>query len=152
MELSIMYVWLLAGVAFLAAEAMGVTGVGLLFSGLGAIVVGTLLSLGIVAADAHILQFTLFFVATAIWAGILWKPMQKFKVRKNAPGYSNMVGDTAYVGSAGLTKGKAGEATWSGTIMKAELAPDASVDKLDAGQQVTIVNVTGAKLIVKPKE
>lgn len=150
--MTIMYIWLLAGVLLLAAEALGASGVGLMFAGLGSLTVGMLLSFGIVAEDASILQFTLFFAATALWTALLWKPLQKFKLPKQGGGYNNIIGDTAYVGSAGLTKGIAGEVTWSGTIMKAELATDANAQKLEAGSQVTIVETTGAKLIVKPKE
>ncbi len=152
MELSITYIWLIAGIAFLAAEALGVTGIGMLFSGLGAIVVGTLLNLGIIAPEATIAQFTLFFVATAVWAAVLWKPMQKFRLRKNTHNYSNMIGDTAYAGSAGIAKGKTGEATWSGTIMKAELDKHAHTDHVEGGKAVIITGVSGTTLIVKPKE
>ncbi len=147
--MSVMYIWLLTGVLFMAAEAMGVTGVGLLFAGLGATVVGILLHLGQLAPDAHVNQFVVFFFASAAWAAILWKPMQRFRLR-NQGGYNNIVGETAFVGSSGLTR-TGGEVTWSGTIMKAQIAPGVASDQLEAGSQVTIVDVAGATLIVKPK-
>lgn len=151
MEISIMYIWLAVGVTFLAAEALGVTGVGLLFAGLGALTVGTLLNMETIAADAKLMQFIVFFASTAVWTIVLWKPMKKFRLNKHAPGYSNIVGETAYVGSAGLTKREGGEVTWSGTIMKAMLIQDAAVERMEAGTQVVIVEVKGATLIVKPK-
>ena len=150
MEISITYIWLIAGVLFLLAEALGVTGVGLFFSGMGALTVCMLLSLGLLTAESQMWQFIIFFAATAAWAALLWKPMQRFRVGKQQGGYSNIVGETAYVGSSGLTR-QNGEVTWSGTIMKAELARDIATDKLEAGTAVTIVDVSGAKLIVKPK-
>ncbi len=151
MELTPIYLWLIAGVVFVLFEAFGVSGVGFFFAGLGAIVVGAFLQAGWLLPEAHVIQFVVFFASTGFWAALLWKPMKKFAFKHNAPGYSNMVGDVAYVGSAGLHKGVVGEATWSGTIMKAELShvsPDAS---LAAGTPVLITDIKGNTLIVKPK-
>ncbi len=142
-----MYLWLLAGVVFLGVEALGIPGVGMLFAGLGAIITGAAIYLHIIAEDATLTQFTVFFIATAVSAAVLWKPLQK---RKTRGGYSNMVGDTAYVGSAGLDS-KGGEVTWSGTIMRAQIARGVQAERLEAGSQVTIVEISGNILIVKPK-
>lgn len=144
--------WLLAGVILMLLEAFGLPGTGLLFAGLGAVSSGGSIYLGLVANDAHTTQFVVFFVATALWTALLWKPLMKARLTKHTGGYSNIIGDTAYVGSNGITKHAGGEVTWSGTIMKAQLAKHAPVDKVEAGSQVTIVEVTGATLIVKPKE
>jgi len=151
MEISVMVGWLIAGVVFLAAEAMGITGIGLLFAGIGALTVGTMLNMGMISPDATLLQAVIFLISSAIWAAILWKPMKKFRLNKNSPGFSNMVGETAYVGSAGISKLHGGEVTWSGTIMKAQMDAHVTADKLEAGSQVTITDVKGATLIVKPK-
>lgn len=147
------YVWLAAGVLFLLGETLGVPGVGLMFAGLGALVAGVAVQMGWVAADAQLAQFTLFFIAVAVWAALLWKPMQKFGIGGAAKGgYSNIVGDTAYVGSNGISKKSGGEVTWSGTIMKAHLAKHVAADTLEAGTQVVIEEVAGATLVVRPKE
>jgi membrane protein implicated in regulation of membrane protease activity len=151
MELSVTYLWLIAGIVLLLAEAFGASGLGLLFAGLGALVVSALLNAGVLDEEARLLQFIVCFAATAAWAFLLWKPLQKFRGNKHSGSYSNMIGETAYVGSQGLTKGHVGEATWSGTIMKAELAAESSVDRLEGGAPVVIHNVVGNKLIVKPK-
>lgn len=143
--------WLIAGVLFLAIEAVGVPGVGFMFAGFGALLVGGLLSLGVIAIDAVTMQWIIFFIATAVCAFLLWKPMQKFRINQRSHEYSNMIGDTAYVGSQGLKKNAIGEVTWSGTIMRAELAKDAGIETLSAGAAVIIADVEGAKLIVKPK-
>ncbi|MDX2113842.1 MAG: NfeD family protein [Alphaproteobacteria bacterium] len=148
---TISYIWLITGVLLLLAEAFGVTGVGLLFAGLGAFTVGFLLKLGAVGTDETLLQFVCFLAATALWTVALWKPMRKFYSSKNKAGYSNMIGETAYAGSSGLKKGEVGEATWSGTIMKAQLADDAGKDHVEGGAPVEIVDVKGVTLIVKPK-
>lgn len=148
MELSPASLWFIAGLALLIAEALGIPGVGLMFAGLGAIAAGIALYAGFVADGAHVAQFLIFFVATALCAWALWKPMQKFHAGKN--GYNNMIGETAYVGSGGLGS-EPGEVTWSGTIMKAELVDGAPKTRLEAGAPVVIVEVRGAKLIVRPK-
>ena len=145
-------IWLAAGVICMAADVFGITGAGLMFAGLGSLVVGTLIHLGLLATDAYVTQFVVFFTATAVWALLLWRPLQKLRVGKRKSEYHNIIGETAYVGSNGLTKQAGGEVTWSGTIMKAQLAKTAHIEQLDAGSQVIITDVTGATLIVKPKE
>ena len=151
MELSPANIWLLIGVLLVVAETVGASGIGLIFAGLGAIVTGALMQLGFIDMENTVAQFTVFFAATAFWAVILWKFVQRSRFGKES-GYSNMIGDTAFVGSQGLSKGMPGEVTWSGTIMRAELIQDASISTLPAGSQVVIVAVKGATLIVKPKE
>ena len=152
MEFSVTEIWLLVGVLLLFAEALGASGVGLFFAAFGCLTVGFLMIAGIVAEDAAWLQQSVAFVlSTALWTAILWKPLRNFYSSKNKVGYKNMVGDTAYVGAGGLSKGREGEATWSGTIMKAQLSPEAAAEKLDAGAAVEIVGVQGATLMVKPR-
>lgn len=149
-EMHITYIWLLTGVLFLLLEAFGFPGTGLMFAGFGALTTGTLIYFKLLGEDATIWQLICFFIASAVWAALLWKPLQKWRSSKQG-GYQNMVGDTAYAGSNGITRSN-GEATWSGTIMKARLADDAGVDQLDAGSLATIVAVKGTTLIVKPQK
>ena len=146
------YVWLIAGVCLMALETVGINGIGLVFSGLGAVIVGIVIHYGFVDNGATISQFALFFIATAFWSLALWKPVQKFRAGKRSGNYRNIVGDIAYVGSEGLNKKNGGEVTWSGTIMRAELAPGVAVEFLEAGSNVEVVDVAGATLTVKPKE
>lgn len=148
-DIPIHYIWLASGVLCLFAEALGASGVGFLFAGLGALTSGILITLGHIPADGYAAQWVSFFIATAAWTAILWLPLKKLRSGKNAS-YTNMVGDTAFAGGNGITK-QSGEATWSGTIMQARLAQDSAVEKVEAGAQVTIAAVSGATLIVKPK-
>ena len=69
----------------------------------------------------------------------LWKSQDK-----------RSVGDTAYVGSQGLSKNETGEVTWAGTIVRAQLSPDSMVDTLAAGSEVIVVDDLGSKFIVAP--
>jgi membrane protein implicated in regulation of membrane protease activity len=146
------YAWLIAAVLFMALEAIGINGVGFLFSSFGAVLVGTALYCGLIENGAYVVQFSLFFISTAFWAYVLWKPLQKFHAGKRSTAYRNIVGDTAYVGSSGIDRKNGGEVTWSGTIMRAELAHGSAVDTVEAGSQVEVVDVKGATLIVKIKE
>lgn len=139
--------WLIIGVILSLAELH--FAIGLLFAGLGAIATGALIHYGQLAEDAYATQGVIFIITSALFAVLLWKPLQKY--RRPAPGYNNMVGEAAFVGSSGLGK-KGGEVTWSGTIMKAQIAPGVARDTLEAGSQVTIVAVKGATLIVKPND
>lgn len=139
--------WLVAGVLCLGLEALGVNGIGFLFAGLGALTIGSVVT---VYPDlSGLQQGVIFLAATALWAAFLWKPMQRFYGKSSNKGYQNMVGDTVYIGTTGLHPGMVGEATWSGTIMKAELASNA--EPMQAGAAGTIVSVTGNTLMVKPK-
>jgi membrane protein implicated in regulation of membrane protease activity len=150
--MNVVYVWLILGVLLLIAEVAGAPGAGLLFAGLAAIVTSIFIHVGMVPPDGFVTQLIIFFIATAVWALLLWKPLKKFNASRGHGGYSNIIGDTAYVGSNGLTKRGGGEVTWSGTIMQARLSPDAGIDRLEAGSQVTIVEMSGATLTVKPKD
>lgn len=142
-------IWLLSGIAFMLLEAFGLPGIGFLFAGFGALTVGMLVY--VLPDISSNMQWIVFFASAAAWAALLWKPLQKLRLPQPGKGYNNMIGDTAYAGSGGITKAKGGEATWSGTIMKAQLADDAGVDNLEAGTAVTITDVSGVTLIVKPK-
>ncbi len=150
-ELNVAYSWLLAGVFLLLVEAFGLPGTGVVFAGLGAITAGSAVYSGGLAPEDSTAQFIVFFISSALWAALLWKPMQKIRLgKKGSAPYSNIVGDTAYAGSAGITR-HSGEATWSGTIMQARLEQGSAVDRLEAGSPATIVAVSGATLTVKPK-
>jgi membrane protein implicated in regulation of membrane protease activity len=150
--ISITYIWLTAAVLLMLIEALGAPGTGLMFAGLGALTTGMFLYTGMMPVDDFAAQYVTFFLASALWAAMLWKPLQEFRRGKKGAqtGYSNIIGDLAYVGSTGITRTD-GEVTWSGTIMKARLAQDAGTDYLEAGTTVIIVSVAGATLTVKPQ-
>lgn len=150
LDMNVTYIWLAVGVLFLLFEALGANGIGFFFAGLGALTVGTLVNLDFMAADDLVLQSIAFFTATFAWTAILWLPLKRH--RKKSSSYSNIVGEIAYVGSAGLTRQHVGEVTWSGTIMKAKLADNAGVDALEAGTEVVITSISGITLTVKPKD
>jgi membrane protein implicated in regulation of membrane protease activity len=149
--MSVGTIWLSVGVLALFAEAFGAVGFGLFFTGLGAIVTGALINHGTISQEDMLIQLLVFLLSSGVWALILWKPLQRFRINRKNPTFSNIVGDTAMVGDKGVGLHD-GEVLWSGTIMKAQLANDAGVSHLGAGAIVEVTEVSGAKLIVKPKK
>lgn len=143
------YAWLIAGVCLMVLEAVGVSGVGLMFAGLGAVVAGMAVHFGLIGSGELVSECIVFLAATSLWSYLLWHPIKKFHTGKRGH-YRNIVGDTAYAGSNGIDRKTGGEVTWSGTIMKARLAPGFDAERVEAGSQVEITDVSGATLIVKP--
>lgn len=140
--------WLLAGAVLLAFEAFGIPGIGFLFAGIAAILVGALVELGLVGSEAHITQFGVFFLFTALMAALLWNKLKSWRVNPNAPQYHNMVGTEAVV-TQELINDATGEVRWSGALMRARLA-----DKTGAavvGTTVIVREVDGNILLVSPK-
>lgn len=150
-QLPTSFLWLIAGAFFMGLEAFGVSGIGFLFAGLAAITTGIIIESAAVGTEAYVAQFAWFFGCTALWGALLWKPLRKFqKGRKASDGYHNMIGDVAIVSESGIKKGEAGQAHWSGTIMRAQLSSHCATEALPTGSKVKIVDVKGATLIVEP--
>ncbi len=150
--ISVAYIWLITAVVLMALEAFGLPGIGLMFAGLGALIAGMAIQTGLVSETNYLLQGIIFFLATAIWTALLWKPLQKWRIRLHQkPAYDSLVGGLATVHGAPLIKNREGQVMWSGTIMAAELAHDAAVDELPVGARVTVGDVRGSLVIVRPK-
>jgi len=147
----IVYLWLFAGAGFLALEAFGASGLGFFFAGIAALCVSLAIRLGLAPMDDYFMQAVWFLGLTTFWAVLLWKPMKKIWSQQKRGGYSNIVGETAVVGEGGIAKGAEGKVSWSGTIMTAELGPQAGAEHIAAGSRVKIVAVKGAKLIIEPE-
>ena len=145
--MSVTALWLIAGAVFVGIEIFGVPGIGFLFAGIAALMVGGGVELGVIAAENTLLQFALFFLTTTISAVLLWKKLKEVR----GPSYSNMVGTQAEVMGGGLTGKIEGQVKWSGTIMRARLAEEVIIDVLPAGTFVVITKVEGTLLHVAPK-
>lgn len=145
-ELAPHTLWLVAGALLIAIEIFLVPGSGILFAGLGAITVGGIMVAGWVHATDN--QFILFFLSTAIWAAILWKPLKKM-MNSEGSGYSDFIGQKAIVHGEPLEKGKRGEVKWSGAIMSCEISPEESAEKILPDTEVTIIEVSKGILRVK---
>ncbi len=143
-------IWLMAGVLLIILEIVLIPGIGFLFAGLGAISV----AVGLIAGgiDSLSAQFISFFLATAFWTAILWKPLKKFIGGKGS-GFDDMVGSTAVVFGQSIKKGKMGEVKWSGTIMKCQFDPGAAegLEMIDPETEVIITGVSKGVLIIRAK-
>lgn len=137
--------WLLAGAVFLALEAFGVPGMGLLFVGLGALLTGLMIELGILASADIVWQLASLFVNSSLLAVLLWKPLKRWRMARCDLPYTNMIGDAATVIGTLSAEGT-GEVRWSGTTMIARLE---SGGPLGDGAPVTITAVSGNVLTVK---
>ncbi len=142
-------IWLIIGVLLIILEIVLFPGIGFLFAGLGAISVGAALVAGWI--DSLSAQFILFFLATAFWTSILWKPLQKFIAGKES-GFDDMVGSTAVVFGQSIGKGKMGKVKWSGTIMKCQFDPEAEgLEMIAPETEVIITAVSKGILIIRAK-
>lgn len=146
------YYWFIASLLFFLLEALGASGIGLLFAAIAAFCLGILLQLGYIAEDAYLAQGAAFFVLTALWALVLWKPLNRMRLQKPAQDHHDMIGRIATVDVEGLSKGKIGHARWSGTTMRARLAEDAALDVAAGGSELKIVAVDGSTLILAQKD
>lgn len=145
--MSVTALWLLGGAVFIGIEMFGMPGIGFLFAGIAALLVGGAIEIGLIAPENLLLQFALFFLFTSVSAMLLWKKLKKIR----GPVYSNMVGTQAEVIGGGLAGTREGQVKWSGTIMRARLAEDVIIDVLPSGTFVTISKVEGTLLHVIPK-
>ena len=145
--MSVTALWLLGGAVFIGIEMFGMPGIGFLFAGIAALLVGGAVEIGLIAPENLLLEFALFFLFTSVSALLLWKKLKKIR----GPVYSNMVGTQAEVIGGGLAGTREGQVKWSGTIMRARLAEDVIIDVLPSGTFVTISKVEGTLLHVIPK-
>lgn len=140
--------WLLAGAVLLALEAFGIPGIGFLFAGIAAILVGALVEIGLIDPLSLVTQFGVFGLATAAFAALLWNKLKSWRVNPNAPHYHNMIGTEAVV-TLELINDAVGEVRWSGALMRARLA-DKSGSAV-VGSTVIIREMDGNVLLVAPK-
>lgn len=142
-------IWLMVGAILIILELVLFPGIGFLFAGLGAISVGAGLIAGWIGSLSA--QFILFFLATAFWMAILWKPLKKFIEGKDS-GFDDMVGSTAIVFGQSIEKGKMGKVKWSGTIMKCQFVPGAEGQEVIGPEtEVIITGVSKGVLIIRAK-
>ncbi len=140
--------WLLAGAVLLALEAFGIPGIGFLFAGIAAILVGALVELALIDPLSIITQFGVFGLATVLFAILLWNKMKSWRMNPNAPQYSNMIGTEAVV-TQELINDAIGEVRWSGALMRARI-----IDKtgsITVGRTVIIREMDGNVLLVAAK-
>jgi membrane protein implicated in regulation of membrane protease activity len=143
------YLWLIAGATFLALEAAGVVGVGLVFGGLAAFIVGILIEFNVLSEHDLTIQLAIWFLATVILAFVMFRPLKKWRTNPESEDkFDNIIGTTAVVAPGGLMVGKPGRVHWSGTMMNAQVAPDSYAQAFLEGDHVTVVAIKGNQLVV----
>jgi membrane protein implicated in regulation of membrane protease activity len=130
-------IWAVIAIILVAIEVTTAPGVGFLFGGLAAITIAILVKYSVLNEDAILVQSAVFFVFTAIWAALLWKPMNKmFKRNEKSP--DPYMGAEAVVNENDLKKGEIGEVRWSGTIMRAAIRAESGNDTIKAENKVWV--------------
>lgn len=142
--------WYLLSLLLFILEAAAISGVGLFFAALGALTLGLFVQVGLFPHTDWLVQTTAFFFLTGLWTIALWKPLQKMRLRRAAKGekHHDVIGRNAEVGPSGIQKGKKGNAYWSGALISARLADDATIENAKAGEELKIVALDGATLIL----
>jgi membrane protein implicated in regulation of membrane protease activity len=141
MEISTEFLWLIVGVILITLEFTALPGVGLLFAGVSALLVGILVES---TGTNQSYQWVIFLAATIIMTLLFYKPLRNYQTNKDAK-YSDIIGQSAIV-TGTLVPGVEGKVRWSGTTMKARLQ---SANTLIEGKSVKITAVDGNVLIVQ---
>lgn len=148
MELSLSpsTIWLAVGAVFLVLEIIGFAGAGLIFAGLAGLSVGYAIQMGWLAEGSSLWQVAWFFILTAVWAALLWKPIKRFtkKPSSGAPMYQNITGTRARA-LTDMAPGVEATVRWSGTVMRARLEGDLPAK---AGDELAVIRIEGNVLMV----
>lgn len=142
--------WYLLSLFLFILEAAAVPGIGLFFAALGAMSLGLFVQVGLFPHPDWLVQTTAFFFLTGLWAMALWKPLQKIRLRRvmKSDQHQDVIGRFVEVGPGGIKKGKKGNAYWSGALLNARIADDATVASAGSGEELKIVAVEGSTLIL----
>jgi membrane protein implicated in regulation of membrane protease activity len=143
--------WLVIGFALLAIEVFTgfATGV-FLFAGLGALTTGVLMTTGVLP-QTWIAGISSTGIGSGIITVLMWKPLKKLQGDK-PPGKDNssdLVGHEFIVASD-VTLLAPGATSYSGINWRVEIAGDAGVDSIAAGQRVTVCSVDVGVFKVRP--
>lgn len=142
--------WLVFGFIMLVIEVVtGFTTGVFLFGGMGALTTGLLMSFGVIPAT-WVAGVACTGISSGVIASILWKPLKKLQgdrpVEKDNS--SDLVGHE-FVVDSDIAVDKLGSTHYSGITWKVEIAKDAGVDAIHAGQRVTVASVEVGTFKVK---
>jgi inner membrane protein len=134
--------WLVFGFAMLVIEVLtGFTTGVFLFGGLGALTTGLLMSFAVLP-ETWIAGVSSTGISSGIITMLLWKPLKRLQGDRplEKDNSSDLVGHE-FVVETDITQIKPGETHYSGIRWKVELARDAGVDTIAAGQTVKVSSV-----------
>ena len=145
---NIVLFWSLIGVLSVIGEVFLLPSGGLLFAGMGCLMVSTLISLSIITREAYLDQFVIFAVSTAFVTLVLWRPLKNLLRKTEENGYSNIIGSSAAVESD-IYSNTVGKVRWSGTTMKAKIDLQEESDIIKVGETVVITAINENVVSVK---
>lgn len=134
--------WLVFGFSMLAIEVLtGFTTGIFLFAGLGALTSGLLMTIGVLP-ETWLVGVSSTGISSGIIAFLLWKPLKKLQGNKplEKDNSSDLVG-LEFVTETEITVSNPGATQYSGITWKVELDKSAGVEKIDAGQRVSVTSV-----------
>ena len=143
--------WLVLGFAMLAIEVLtGFTTGVFLFGGLGALTTGLLMSFGVLP-ETWIAGVACTGISSGIITGLLWKPLKRLQGDRpiEKDNSSDFVGHEFFL-ETDIAVNKPGMTSFSGINWKVEIARDAGVDSIEAGQRVAVSSVDVGIFRVKP--
>lgn len=146
--------WLIIAVLLIVLEvALGFTIV-LLFAGLAAFTVSIVMYFDGIGSSEVVSQFAVFFLATFLWAIVLWKPFKKLikDMAHNPDQYKNIVGQDAVVADEKIVRGRGGTVSWSGTLVNALIDESSKRDEMLKDDIVVITEVRDNIFIIKEKK
>jgi len=146
--------WIITGIVLLAIEilAFGMASGVLLFAGSGALVTGTFLALGVIPPSWDV-SIACFAVTSALSAITLWKPMKRMQGEGNVtPGQTSDLIGYSFRLDTDISTTKPGSCRYSGIAWRVEIADEATVVQISAGQIVRVVAVDVGLFHVVPEQ
>lgn len=144
------FVWSFIGMILMAIEILLMPGMGILFSGFGAITVAFLIYNDMENMTGNLGgQIMNFLMATGFWSTILWYPLKTFYGYSAEDEYKHIIGTIGTVQKL-FTRDEIGSLTWSGSLVRCKIDPESKSDQIDAKSHVKITNVVDGIYIVKP--
>jgi membrane protein implicated in regulation of membrane protease activity len=143
--------WLILGFVLLAAEVLTGFTIGVfLFSGLGAIATGLLMTAGLLA-ETWLVGIASLGICSGLITAILWKPLKKLQGDKpiEKDNSSDLVGHVFTLNQT-VTRQQPGLTSYSGISWKVVLDESIDVTSVEAGQQVSVSSVEVGTFKVKP--
>lgn len=143
--------WLVTAILLMIFEVVLGFTIVLFFSSLACFTVAGLMYFNFIALDSITVQFATFFLATTLWALILWKLLKRLvkKTPASDATATSIIGQEATITGSSLHLGKVGTVAWSGTTVKAKLVEDSAHHTLKEGTIVKIVAITDNIFIVR---
>ncbi len=145
--------WLATGFALLVIEVVtGFTTGIFLFAGLGALTTGLLMSLALLP-ETWIAGISCTGISSGIITMLVWKPLKNLQGNRpiEKDNSSDLVGHE-FVVETDIAPNKPGSTNYSGIRWQVEIAKNAGVDIIAAGQTVTVNSVEVGVFKVKPHQ